>query len=171
MGNKRSMKLPVIVAIIFLGIVVYLFTSIKQTEVVCEKTNEFSDIKLIEKVVSVLDGKKITSLNVEKTIYLPEKYKDDDDVIFKINEALHRTLDYLGDKVNYSYVDNKITIKISVKKNEVVLLDNISFSIEPFEIIVHSNTKSSDVLALTVGDNYTDGEFMQRLKKSGYWCK
>ena len=78
----------------------------------------------------------------------------------------------MGDKVKYIIDDNKLIIKIEVNKKEIVLLDNIDFVINSdLKIVVDSNTKSSNVVTLTVGDNYTDGEFMKRMKNSGYSCK
>ena len=57
-------------------------------------------------------------------------------------------------------------------KNETVLLDNISFLSEnDLEILIDSNTKSESVITLTIGDNYTDGEFKQYMKSKGYSCK
>ena len=78
-------------------------------------------------------------------------------------------MSYLGDKVSYSILDDRIIVEISVKNNEVVLLKNIKF--EDKNIVIDSNTKSSDVVTLTVGDDYTDGEFMKTLKGYGYSCK
>ena len=66
-------------------------------------------------------------------------------------------------------IEDRIVVEISVNKNEVILLKNISF--EDKKIVINSNTKSSDVLTLTVGDDYTDGEFMKTLKGYGYSCK
>jgi hypothetical protein len=167
------MKLPVIITLIILVIVIYLFATIKQTEVVCDKTVYFdSDIRLTERVVSVTDGKKISSLEVTKTIVLPEEFTKDDSELNSIKYALENTLSYLGDKVKYTIADDRLIVKIKVDKNEVVLLDNIEFTVnETIEVKINSNTKSSDVIALAVGDSYTDGELMMRLKNNGYTCK
>lgn len=170
MSSRKSMKLPVIITFIIIGVMVFLFTRIKQTEVTCEKTYNFdSGIYLKEKVVATLDGKEIDKLDVTKTIVLPEKYLKDENYIIDIKNNLDRTLSYLGDKVSYSILDDRIIVEISVNKNEVVLLKNIKF--EDKNIIIDSNTKSSDVVTLTVGDDYTDGEFMKTLKGLGYSCK
>lgn len=170
MSSRKSMKLPVIITFIIIGVIVFLFARIKQTEVVCEKTYNFdSGISLNEKVVATLDGKEINKLDVTKTIMLPEKYIKDENYVSEIKNNLDRTLSYLGDKVNYSVLDDRIVIDISVKNNEVVLLKNIKF--EDKKIVIDSNTKSSDVVTLTVGDDYTDGEFMKTLKGLGYSCK
>ena len=170
MSSRKSVKLPVIITFIIIAVIVYLFARIKQTEVICEKTYNFdSGIYLKEKVVATLDGKEIDKLDVTKTIVLPEKYLKDESYIIGIKNNLDRTLNYLGDKVSYSILDDRIIVEISVNKNEVVLLKNIKF--EDKNIIIDSNTKSSDVVTLTVGDDYTDGEFMKTLKGLGYSCK
>ena len=170
MSNRKSMKLPVIITFIIIAVIVFLFTRIKQTEVVCEKTYNFdSGISLNEKVVATLDGKEINKLDVTKTIMLPEKYIKDENYVNDIKNNLDRTLSYLGDKVNYSILDDRIIVEISVKTNEIVLLKNIKF--EDKKIVIDSNTKSSEVVTLAVGDDYTDGEFMKTLKGLGYSCK
>ena len=90
----------------------------------------------------------------------------------QIIEVIHRTHNYLGKKVKYTFGEDKIVIKINVSSNEVVLLDNIRFSEKkPVEIVVNTNTKSSDVLSLKVGDSYSEGEYMKRLKNRGYRCQ
>ena len=170
MNTRKSMKLPIIITFIIIAVIVFLFARIKQTEVICEKTYSFdSGISLNEKVVATLDGKEINKLDVTKTIVLPEKYIKDENYVNDIKNNLDRTLSYLGDKVQYNVLEDRIVIEISVDKNEVVLLKNISF--EDKKIVINSNTKSSDVVTLTVGDDYTDGEFMKTLKGLGYSCK
>ena len=57
-------------------IIIYLFATIKQTQVVCEKTKIFDDdVRLEERVVATLDRKNIEMLNVTKNVILPEKTK------------------------------------------------------------------------------------------------
>ena len=52
------------------------------------------------------------------------------------------------------------------------MLKNIEFNDNgDLQIKIDSNTKSSDVIALKVGDNYTEGELMTRMKNNGYSCK
>lgn len=155
-----------------LVVIIYLFAIVKQTEVVCEKGKTFdTDISLKEQITAEIEGKKISSLVVIKTIVLPEKYAKDDNIDF-IKKNLDRTLEYLGDKVKYTITNNKIIVTIEVSKNEIVLLDNIDFSEKgDFPLQINSNTKSSDVISLTIGDNYTDGEFMTYMKTKGYNCK
>lgn len=151
---------------------VYLFTSIKQSEIVCEKTKTFdSNVRLKEELVSITDGKKINSMVLTKTIVLPAEYADESH-LNSIKYTLEKTLNYLGDSVKYTILDDKIIIKIEVDKNEVLLLSNIDFIVNDDLVIkIDSNTKSSNVITLSVGDNYTDGELMTRLKNNGYSCK
>ena len=172
MATRKSMTFPIVITFVIILIIVYLFATINQTEVICNRTRMFDgDVKVSEEVNTIIDGKKITEMAVVKTIVLPSKYADDTH-FNSIKYSLEKTLDYLGDKVKYSISDNAIKVTIKVHKNEIVLLNNIDFSVnDDLEIIVNSNTKSSNVIPLTVGDNYTDGEFMMHMKNHGYSCK
>lgn len=173
MGTRKSMRLPIILTFIVIIIIVYLFATIKQTYVTCDKTKNFdSDISLTEHVVTSLDGKKIKSISITKIIKLPEKYTKDDARLNSIKLSLENTLDYLGDKVKYSVGADRITVTIQVDKNEIVLLDNIEFIVnDDIEMKINSNTKSSEIVVLKVGDNYSDGDLMKKLKNHGYICK
>jgi len=172
MSTRKSMTFPIAITFLFIVIMVYLIANIKQTEVVCEQTKVFDgDVRLKEIVTTTLDGKKITNLSVGKTIILPNKYADETH-LNSIKFALHNTLEYLGDSVKYTVGSDRLSLSINVHKNEIILLDNIDFFInDDLQIVVHSNTKSSDVIPLTIGDNYTDGEFMKHMKNNGYSCK
>lgn len=172
MSTRKSMTLPVIITLIMIVIIIYLFATIKQSQVVCEKVRMFdSDIRLEERIVSTLDGKSIKGISVTKTIILPDKYAKET-YFNSIKFSLERTLSYLDDKVKYTIDGNKLIVRINVNKDEIVLLDNIDFIDNgTLEVKVNSNTKSSDVVTLTVGDNYTDGELMKSLKNKGYTCK
>ena len=109
---------------------------------------------------------------ITKTIILPEKYTKNDTYLNSIKSSLDITLEYLGNKAKITVEENRVIVKIKVKKDEVVLLNNINFNVnDDLQIEVDSNTKSSNVVTLSVGDNYTDGEFMKRLKNNGYTCK
>ncbi len=167
----KGKTLPFIVTFVVIIVIVYLFTNISQSEVVCEKKSIFEDVLLNEKITSILDGKKISRLIVTKAIILPERYANET-VREEIQSSLHRTLEYLGKKVNYKVYDDQIIVTMDVHKNEVLLLDNIRFTTGHYlEILVNSNTKSNDVIPLTIGDSYTDGEFMTFMKSRGYHCK
>ena len=172
MSTRKSMTFPVVITFIIILIIVYLFATIKQTEVICNRVQSFDkDIKVSEDINAIIDGKKINGITVVKTIVLPSAYADETH-LNSIKYSLQKTLEYLGDKVKYSINDNIIKVTINVHKNEIVLLNNISFVVnDDLEIIINSNTKSSEVIPITVGDNYTDGEFMMHMKNYGYSCK
>ena len=172
MSTRKSMTFPVVITFIIILIIVYLFTTIKQTEIICNRVRSFDkDVKVTEDINTIIDGKKITGITVVKTIVLPSAYADETH-LNSIKYSLQKTLEYLGDKVKYSINDNVIKVTINVHKNEIVLLNNISFVVnDDLEIIINSNTKSSEVIPITVGDNYTDGEFMMHMKNYGYSCK
>ena len=173
MSTRKSMTFPIIITFLIIVIIVYFFATIKQTYVTCDKVRTFDgDIQVSEHVVSSLDGKEITRLAVTKKITLPDKYAQDGTRLNSIRFALENTLNYLDNKVKYSEGDNQVTVTIDVNKNEVVLLDNIDFMVnDDIQIKINSNTKSNDIVVLKVGDNYTDGELMKKLKNNGYICK
>ena len=171
--KKMNIKtIAITFTLVFIIILVYLFANIKQKQVVCEKVKRFEgDVLLKENLVTTFDGNKITAMTVTKTITLPEKYADASH-LERIKNSLNNTLEYLGDKVSYTIVDNnRIIVNIDVHKNEIILLDNINFSVKnDLEMVINSNTKSADVVALMIGDNYTDGEFMKFMKNKEYSC-
>ena len=118
------------------------------------------------KVFSVIPKISTISLAV-----LPDKYNNDA-TIKGIRYSLEKTLSYLGDRVEYTHTDYGLLVNIDINDDKLVLLDNISFiENDSLEIKVESNTKNSNVVVLSVGDNYTDGELMKRLKNNGYSCK
>ena len=173
MNTRKSMKLPIIITFLFICIIVYLFMNIEQTVVVCEKDSTYdSDITLKETVTANLDGKKITSLSVVKNVTLPEKINKQEQTLIGIENSLEYTVEYLGNKASCFVTGNHVVMNIDVSNNELVLLDNISFVDNNGEIgvVIDTNTKSSNVVRLQVGDNYTDGEFMMHLKNKGYSC-
>ena len=172
MSTRKSMTLPIIITLIMIVIIIYLFATIKQTQVVCEKTKIFDDdVRLEERVVATLDGKNIEMLNVTKNVILPEKYNKAT-YLNSIEFSLRNTLDYLDNKVKYVVDGNTLSVRFSTDKKEVILLDNIEFiNNGDLQVKINSNTKSSGVVTLSVGDNYTDGELMKHLKNNGYSCK
>ena len=174
MNTRKSMKLPIIITFIFICIIVYLFMNIKQTEVVCRKTKTFdSNIKLEEVITTTIDNKEISSLSVYKKITLPAKINKKEQNLRGIKNSLEKSLEYLGDKVTYEITEDSVIVRINVKDNELVLLDNINIIDNNGEIGINIdvNIKSRNVISLSVGDNYTDGELMTRLRNNGYSCQ
>ena len=174
MNTRKSLKLPIIITFIFICIIVYLFMNIKQTKVVCSKNRSFdSNIKLQEVVTATIDNKQISSLTVYKKIILPDKMNHKEQNIKGIKNSLEHSLEYLGKKVTFETTDNSIIAYITVNKDELVLLDNINIVDNNGEIgiDIDVNVKSSNVISLSVGDYYTDGELMKRLRNNGYSCK
>ena len=165
------MKLPILFVFLFLIVIVSFFSSIKQRKVTCQKqVDYFSKIQLREYIVSDIEGKKIKSMNAIKSIIFRESLSREE--MDKIIETIHRSHDYLGKRVRYTFGEDKIVIQIDVSSNEVVLFDSIRFlDKKPIEISINTNTKSSEVLSLEIGEHYTEGEYMKRLKSKGYRCK
>ena len=172
MTSRKSITIPIILTLGILIIMIYFFANMKQTEIICSKNQIFSnEIYFNERIISKMDGKKIVGINIKKEISLPEKYTNKE-TIDRIYQRLDKTLEYLGKQVEYILDKNQITIIIETSKEEILLLDNITFpSPSSSEIKVNSNTKSNEVIPLKIGDSYTDGEFMKYMRSKGYNCK
>lgn len=171
MYTKKSKVFPIIITILIIVIIIYLFATIKQTEISCNKSNvDDLGIKVVEELKANLDGRSIKSMVVEKTIVLPDEYLYAKD---SVEFLLKKSYEYLDeDKVSFSSLNNKLIIRIEINKDETIILNNIEFSEdEGLQVKINSNTKSSDVITLKVGDNYTEGELMTRMKNNGYVCK
>lgn len=173
MENSTGRAFPIVLTFIIIVIIVYLFTTIKQPYVECSKsiTDDY-DIVVKENIVTTFGGNNINEMKVTKTIILPEKYAKEK-YINSIKFSLEKSLDYLSSKsVQYEVFNNKVNVRIIVNKNETIILNNIEFiENDGLQVKINSNTKSSDVITLKVGDNYTQGELMTRLKNNGYVCK
>ena len=65
MNTRKNMTFPIVLTFLIIAIIVYLFTTIEQSKVTCEKTKTYdNNIKLVEKLVAITDGKEIDSMNV-----------------------------------------------------------------------------------------------------------
>jgi hypothetical protein len=108
-----------------------------------------------------------------KTIILPDKYLVDDNELDSIMFALEKSYKYLGeDKVLVTKGKRSVTVKVVVEDDETIILNNLEFfDNDGLQMRINSNTRSSEVLTLRVEDDYTEGEFMTRLKNNGYSCK
>lgn len=173
MGTRKSMKLPVILTFIMIIIVIYLFATLQQEKVVCQKTTLFdNNIKLVETVTSTIDSGKISSIHLVKKFVLPDEFLKDESYTNSIKYSLENTLDYLGKNVKYINNTNGLSVVINVSDNELLLLDNIDFTgTNDLGIVINTNTVSSDAITLSVGDKYTDGELMKKLKNNSYTCR
>ena len=173
METRRSMKFPIILTFIMIIIIVYLFATLQQEKVVCQKTTLFdNDIKLVETVTSTIDNGKISSIHLVKKFVLPDEFLKDESYTNSIKYSLENTLDYLGKKVKYNNNNNGLSVVINVSGDELLLLDNIDFmGTDDLGMVVNTNTVSSDAVTLSVGDKYTDGELMKKLKNNSYTCR
>lgn len=172
MQSRKSMTLPIIITLILLLIIIYLFTNIQQEKVVCEKVTTFdNDIVLDEVVTATIDSDKISNIHLVKKITLPDKFLNDETYNNSIKYSLENTLEYLKDNVKYNTSSNSISVVIDVSDDELVLLDNISFdSSDDLGMKINTNTVSGDVITLGVGDEYTAGKLMKKLKNNSYSC-
>ena len=173
MNNKKiNVFMSLLIVIILIGIIIYLIANVKQPYVECNisHTDELG-IKIDEEVITTLSSRNISSLNITKTITLPNKYNTEanrNTIMYSLNHAF----EYLGDDFSIKEDDNKIIVKIETNSKKPVILDNISFSYtDSLALKINTNTKSSDVFTISVGDKYSEGELMVSLKNYGYSCK
>ncbi len=174
METKKSKIFPITITVILIVIIIYLFATVKQPLVVCDrKVQDDLDITVFEVLDTTINGNKIDKMVLEKTIILPEEYLVDDSQLDGIMFALEKSYQYLGeDKVTITKGKDRITVKVEVEDDETIILNNIEFFYnDELEMKVITNTKSSDVITLKVKDSYTEGELMTRLKNNGYSCK
>jgi len=169
--NNNKYVFPVILTIVIIAIIIYLISTVEQPFVECNKTYVFDDdFRIKENVVVRFNGNKIKNMEVLKVITVPDKYANEE-YLNGLKFALEDTLDYL-DNVKYEVGDNKVVVRIDASNKETVMLKNIEFVDNGSkQLKINTNTKSSDVITISVGDNYTEGEFMKRLKNNGYICK
>ena len=163
---KKGRVFPMILTIILIIIIIYLFATIKQPYVVCNKTttNE-SGIEVDEKIQVTLDGNNIKKMDLTKTIILPEEYLSEEDNYLN-------SYAYLPKKtVSISQESDRIIAHIVVDDDETLILNNIEFTNnDKLELKVNANTKAKDVVTLKIKDSYSEGEFMTHMKNNGYSC-
>ena len=172
MSTRGSRLFPIILGFLILGIIIYLFMTVEQKSVTCSNSYKSSDVTISERVTATIDGNKVTHMSVTKTIILPEG-KANEENINSVKSTLESSLSYLGhDSFTITTGINKVSVDIDLDDGKTIILNNISF-LDSKDLVmkVNPNTKSSEVITLTVGDNYTEGEFMTHLKNNGYTCK
>ena len=173
MNTRKSMKLPIVITFIMLIIVVYLFATLQQDKVVCEKTTNFDNgVTLKEVVTTTIDNDSISNIQLVKKIILPKKYLDNESYQNSVKYSLENTLEYLGKSVKYEITLTGVIATIDISKDELVLLDNIDFSSNgDLGMNINTNTMSGDVITLKIKDKYTPGELMKKLKNNRYSCR
>jgi len=154
-------------------IIIYLFATLQQDKVECEKTTTYDNgVKLTENITSIVDSNSISNIHLVKRITLPERFLRDDTYKNSVKYSLENTLDYLGKKVKYTTTTDSVVVTIDISKDELVLLDNIDFDgDDDLGIEIDTSTVSGDVITLKVGDKYTTGELMKKLKNNSYVCR
>ncbi len=172
MSYKKSKVFPLILAIVFIVVVIYLFANIEQTVVKCsKKTTDELGIIFKEELTTSLEGKKISKLDLTRTIILPSKYLNDNNLDY-LENSLKKSYEYLEkDKVKISKLTDRLIVYVTATDEDTLILNNIDF-IDDGNLVVkiNSNTKSSDVVTLKVKDNYTQGSLITHMKVNGYSC-
>ena len=175
MSTKKNKTFPIVITSIIIMIIIYLFATVEQPYITCSKstTNDLN-IRVAEEISATIDGNKIIEMNLTKIIVLPSNYLEDDIHLNSIKFSLKKHYEYLDkDVVNYSVKDDRIVVNVLVDEDETIVLNNIEFfeNDGKLEMKINSNTRSSDVVTLSIGDKYTEGEFITRMKNNGYVCK
>lgn len=169
---KKQMFTGFILVGIIIIIIFYLITNIKQPYVDCNISHtDDLGVKVTEEVTSNFNSRSISKIEVIRKIYLPEKYNTKAN-LNAVSYSLKRSYKYLGKDVAINVYDDHVTMKISTTKNKPIILDNMEFyDTNGFGINIDTNTKSSESINLTVGDKYSEGEYMVFMKNYGYSCK
>lgn len=173
MGQRRNMVFPIIMTVLIIVIIIYLIGSVRQPYVSCSRsTVDDLGIKLVEDLVTTLDNNKIKKMELTKTIILPEKYLSSDKYLEEIKFALIKAYDYLGKFAKVYIESDRVIVSVNIEDDQTIILKNIEFFDEDGLVVkVNPNTKSSDVVTLSISDKYSEGEFMSRMKNNGYMCK
>ena len=102
---------------------------------------------------------------------MPDKYRNKAN-FEAIEFALKKAFDYLGNSYKINMYDDRVVLTIKLKKEKPVILDNISFidNNNSLNIVIKTNTKDSEIITLSVNDEYSEGELMTTLKNRGYSC-
>ena len=175
MLKKKNKTFPIVITSVIIMIIIYLFATVEQPYITCSKitTNDL-DIRIVEEISSTIEGNKISEMDLTKIIVLPDRYLDDDIHLNSIRFSLKKHYEYLGkDVVNFNVKEDRIVVNVLVDEDETLVLNNIEFfeNDNVLEMKINSNTRSSDVVTLSIGDKYTEGEFITRMKNNGYACK
>lgn len=173
MSANKSRNFLIVITCIIIMIIIYLFANVSQPYVSCSKTttNDFG-IRIVEEINTIIENNKISKIDLNKTIVLPDKYLEDSSYLESIKSSLEKHYQYLGDRVNYKIIDDRIIYSIVIENKETLIFNNIHFlENDKLEIKINSNTRSSNVVTLSIGDKYTEGKFMIKMKNNGYLCK
>lgn len=174
MKRGKNRVFPIVLTVVMIIIIIYLFATVKQPLVVCDKrVVDDLGITINEELEVTMDGNKIGKMVLVKTIKLPEEYLKDDTYINGVMFTLENSYAYLNKhNVSVNKTKNSVTARVEIEDNEVIILNNIEFIDNgDLQMKINSNTKSSDVVTLKIKDNYTEGELMARLRNNGYSCR
>lgn len=174
MKRGKTPIFPVVLTVVMIVIIIYLFATVKQPLVVCEKrVVDDLGITISEQLDVTIDGNKIGKMELVKTIKLPDNYLEDDKYLNSLMFTLENSYDYLDSKkVNVTKMKNSVSVRAEIDKDETIILNNIEFVDNgELQMRINSNTKSSEVVTLKIKDNYTEGELMTRMRNNGYSCR
>lgn len=174
MKRGKTPIFPVVLTVVMIVIIIYLFATVKQPLVVCEKrVVDDLGITISEQLDVAIDGNKIGKMELVKTIKLPDNYLEDDKYLNSLMFTLENSYDYLDSKkVNVTKMKNSVSVRVEIDKDETIILNNIEFVDNgELQMRINSNTKSSEVVTLKIRDNYTEGELMTRMRNNGYSCR
>ena len=174
MVAKKGRVFPIIITILLIVIIIYLFASIKQPYVECSKeiTNELG-IQVQENIQVNLDSNSIERMDLTKTIILPNQYlNEENNYLNSMRFIIENSYEYLPkNTVKITQDSDRIISRIVVDDDETIILNNIEFTNQDdLQIRINANTKAQDVVTLSVGDSYTEEEYLTQKKNNGYSC-
>ena len=118
MVQRRNMLFPIIITVLVILVIIYLIGSVKQPYVSCSRsTTDDLGIKLVENLVTTLDGNKIKKMELTKTIILPKKYLDSDKAV--ANKNIHSN-NYMSFFIKKETLDLEKFLKKQKEKNKKI---------------------------------------------------
>ncbi len=174
MRRGKNRVFPIILTIVMIVIIIYLFATVKQPLVVCEKRIvDDLGITINEELEVTIDGNKIRKMALVKTVKLPDKYLNNDSYLNGVVSAFENSYEYLGkNKVTINKTKTSVTTRVEIDDDETIILNNIDFFDNgELQMKINTNTKSSNVVTLKIKDSYTEGELMTRMRNNGYSCR
>ena len=171
--GKKSLFWPVMIGVVIIAIIIYLVANLKQPYVTCsiKNTNDVATIE--EKILVSFNSDTIRDIKYDKTVYLSDTYRESINTK-SIKDSFDKAYNYLGDSYSLRVDNDVIYVNINLDKKVPVILNNIEIYYNEGDGIItkiETNTKASGATTLSVGDKYSEGQFMTKLKNKGYNCK
>ena len=122
MFSSKGKIFPLIITVMLIMIIIYLFATVEQPLVVCEKKNKNDlDITVSERLETTLDSNEIRKMVLVKTIVLPDEYLGDNNQLDNIMFILDKSYQYLDEEqVTITKSKDRVVVKVVVEDDELL---------------------------------------------------